>query len=296
MQKVPWIAEAVSTKGAAPKHTHIDTVELLVRDLESMSAFYQHAVTLDVLDEKDGSILMGRAGIPVLLLRQEKDLPYFNKKNAGLYHTAFLFQDQERLASALAAMAQHASDKYEGAADHLVSEAFYFHDPEGNGIEIYRDKPRSEWPLVGDGTVNMGSHFLDPNVYLQKWYNPEAITDDASLLIGHVHLQVGNVAQAKEFYSNIVGFDVMQDVGNALFVSAGGYHHHIGLNSWNSFGAGPRAASLGLGDVRLVIPTREDIAELDERLRSKNIQTADDGKTLRFEDPWGTQISVSPSF
>lgn len=290
-----WAAPAISTAGAAPDGTRMDTVELLVRDLDAMTDFYQRAVTLDVLDQSGPTATLGRGGVAAVVLRQEKDLPGADRRGAGLYHTALLFQDQSRLAGALASMAEHAGRLYQGSADHLVSEAFYFADPEGNGLELYRDRSRDEWSFQPDGSPLMGSEPLDPNVFLRTWYDPDApIGADVTALIGHVHLQVGDVPLARAFYEGVLGFDVTADMGSALFLSAGGYHHHIGMNTWHSAGAGPRAATLGLGDVRIRVPGRDDIAALADRLRHRGIASADDGRTLRFSDPWGTRLAVSP--
>lgn len=291
-----WTAPAVPTAGAAPDGTRMDTVELLVSDLDAMTEFYRRAVTLDVLDQAGPTATLGRGGVASIVLRQDKDLPGRDSRGAGLYHTAIVFQDQARLAAALASMAQHAGRLYEGSADHLVSEAFYFRDPEGNGLELYRDRPRDQWTIHPDGTVQMASEALDPNQFLQRWYDPEIVEDstDATAAIGHVHLQVGDIPTARRFYQGILGFDVTADLGSALFLSAGGYHHHLGMNTWHSAGAGPRAATLGLGDVRILVPMRDDVEAFGERLRGNGISAADDGRVLRFSDPWGTRLAITP--
>lgn len=268
-------------------------VELLVSDLDAMTAFYQQAVTLDVLDQSGATVTLGRPGTPIITLRQERDLPGPDRRGAGLYHTAILFKDQPALASAVASVAQRAPGVFEGSADHLVSEAFYFHDPEGNGLELYRDRPREQWSIGPDGIIAMGVDPLDPNAFLRTWLSPDAPAPEGT--IGHVHLQVGDIGLARSFYVDILGFDVTTEIGTALFVSAGGYHHHIGVNTWNSAGAGPRAASLGLGDVRITVPARADIEALADRLRFHNIPTSDDGLSLRFADPWGTHLTITPT-
>ena len=254
-----WAVSPVSTAGMAPDAMRMDTVELLVRDLDLMTNFYSDAVTLDVLNQSGATATLGSGGVPIVLLRQEKDLPPGNPRGAGLYHTAIVFEDSRRLASSLGSMAQKAGQLYQGSADHLVSEAFYFGDPEGNGLELYRDRSRDQWDVGPDGTVRMGTEYLDPNEFLARWYDPdlansETSSSGTSAIVGHVHLQVGDISTARTFYEGVLGFDVTLDMGSALFLSAGGYHHHIGMNTWNSAGAGPRAASLGLGDVRIRVP------------------------------------------
>lgn len=290
-----WRAPAVSTAGAAPDGARMTAVELLVRDLDAMTAYYQQAVTLDILDQSGATATLGRADEPIMRLRQEKDLPPANPRAAGLYHTAILFQDEARLASALLSVAQQAPQTFTGSADHLVSEAFYFTDPEGNGLELYHDRPRDQWQVTPDGSVHMDSLALDPNRFLQRWLAPDADDEGQTATIGHVHLQVGDIPTARRFYSDILGFDVTAALGNtALFVSAGGYHHHIGMNTWQSAGAGPRAASLGLGDVRVTVPARADIDALADRLAFHHVPVEDDGLTLRLSDPWGTRLALTP--
>lgn len=290
-----WRAASVRTNGAAPDGTQMDTVELLVRDLDAMTDYYQRAVTLDVLDQSAATTVLGRGTQKIMTLRQEKDLPTGSPRSAGLYHTAILFQDEQRLAASLRSMAERVPHTYAGSADHLVSEAFYFTDPESNGLELYHDRPREQWNVLADGSVQMGSLPLDPNEFLHRWLQDEdAVAQGDTATIGHVHLQVGDIPSAKRFYVDVLGFDVTADLGSALFVSAGGYHHHIGMNTWNSAGAGPRAASLGLGDVRIVVPTRDDVEALGERVRSHGIDSADDGRALRLSDPWGTRLVIAP--
>ncbi len=291
---IAWMPAAVPSRGAAPDETRMDAVELLVHDLDVMTTFYEQAVTLEVIDQSGTTATLGRGGLPIMRLRQEKELPGRDRRGAGLYHTAIVFENEARLASALASMAQRASHLYEGSADHLVSEAFYFHDPEGNGLELYRDRPREQWTFAPDGSPQMGSELLDPNAYLRTWYDADRPIEGASAAIGHVHLQVGDIPTARAFYEGVVGFDVTFDMGSALFLSAGGYHHHIGANTWQSGGAGPRAASLGLGDVRISVPTLDDVEALADRLAFHGVARRDDGRALRFDDPWGTRLVVSP--
>lgn len=293
--KPSWAEGPTPTRGAAPDATRMDAVELLVHDLDAMTEFYRRAVTLDVLDQSGPTATLGSGGIASIVLRQEKDLPTADRNGAGLYHSAILFEDRARLATALASMATNASHLYQGSADHLVSEAFYFRDPEGNGLELYRDRPREQWQVGPDGSVRMGTEPLDPNRFLQEWYDPDAVPGEGSSTIGHVHLQVGDIPTARRFYEGVLGFDVTAAMDSALFLSAGGYHHHLGMNTWHSAGAAPRAATLGLGDVRILVPERADVEALAERLRDHGIESADDGRALRFADPWGTRLAVTPA-
>jgi catechol 2,3-dioxygenase len=192
-------------------------------------------------------------------------------------------------------VAQKHPGSFTGSSDHLVSKAFYFNDPEGNGVELYWDRDRSAWSWT-HGTLEMGTLYLDPNKFLQENLTQEAV--DAPLIggarVGHVHLQVGDIESARQFYVDTLGFEKTVEMpGSALFVSAGGYHHHMAMNVWNSRGAGPRLPALGLGRIDIAVPGADDIGALVERAKHHGIQTRDDGQSVSFDDPWGSLIKVS---
>lgn len=275
------------------QNTAMGDVELLVRDLDAVLAFYAEGVGLDVLRHDGPEAVLGRGGAQIMRLVQRSDLPEFRRGDAGLFHTAILFGDEAGLARAVASVARFAPRSFTGSADHLVSQAFYFDDPEGNGLEVYVDRPRDQWRRHADGTVDMATIHLDPNAFLQTHLPQAPAPAEDGAGIGHVHLQVGDIALAEQFYAGVLGFDVMNRYGSqALFVAAGGYHHHIGMNTWNSQGAGPRAASLGLGQVSIELPTTDDVDALVSRLRTAGVEMRHDGETLRFDDPWKTLIEV----
>ena len=274
--------------------TRMGPVELHVEHFDAMLAYYRDAIALDHLAEIDGAHLLGRHGVATVSLRHTPGLPRFARSGAGLFHTAVLFDTREALAAAVARVAQSGLGRYTGSADHLVSEAFYFDDPEGNGVELYFDRPRESWQRDATGRPLMDSLFLDANQYLTTHLSEtEASTPTGAARVGHVHLQVGDIPTAKDFYVNAVGFDEVMDMGSALFVSAGGYHHHVGLNTWNSRGAGPRAASLGLGRMDIVLPTPDALGALRDRLASRGVEVVDDGLAATFADPWGSRIRVT---
>lgn len=273
--------------------TAMRDVELLVRDLDGVMAYYADGVGLDVLRHDGPEAVLGRGSEPIMRLVRRTDLPEFQRGEAGLFHTAILFADQASLARSVASLARFAPRNFTGSSDHLVSEAFYFDDPEGNGVELYVDRPRDQWRRTAGGGVEMATIYLDPNNFLQTHLPSAPKPEHDGAGIGHVHLQVGDLAQAEQFYAGVLGFDVMARYGSqALFVAAGGYHHHIGMNTWNSAGAGPRAASLGLGQVSIELPTTDDLDSLHSRLRTAGVETRHDGQTLRFDDPWKTLIEV----
>jgi catechol 2,3-dioxygenase len=176
-----------------------------------------------------------------------------------------------------------------------VSQAFYFNDPEGNGVELYWDRDRSAWSWV-HGSVEMATLFLDPNKFLTEHLTEEGVEGPVGgdARVGHIHLSVGDIAPAREFYVARLGFAETLDYGSqALFVSAGGYHHHMAMNVWNSRGAGRRRQTLGLGRVDIVVPGSDDLGELGERMTHYGVQARDDGRTLEFDDPWANLIRVT---
>lgn len=282
-------------RDALAQDTAMGVVDLLVRDLDTMVAYYTEGVGLDVISTTGDLAVLGRGTAPIMRLTQRKHLPDFDRGNAGLYHTAILFADQAGLAASINQMAGYAPRTFTGSADHLVSEAFYFDDPEGNGVELYVDRPRSAWTRTADGGVQMASLPLDPNQFVLSHLDRTAAQGAAAARadIGHVHLQVGSIETAKAFYSDTLGFDVMARFGSqALFVSAGGYHHHIGMNTWHSAGAGPRAAALGLGQVSIEVPNTDDLDAIATRLKGAGIEVSAEDAAISFDDPWKTRIKV----
>ncbi|MGN8553768.1 UNVERIFIED_CONTAM: VOC family protein [Microbacterium sp. SLM126] len=276
--------------------TGMGPVTLLVGDLDAMTAYYRDVVTLQVLTADGDTVTLGRAGRPIVVLRHEPALRHATSGSAGLFHTAILFETQAALAAALYSVARHAPGTFTGSADHLVSQAFYFTDPEGNGIELYWDRARTEWSWT-HGSIEMGTLFLDPNGFLGEHLTEEAAlgaTAGDAASVGHVHLSVGDVATARSFYVDALGFDETAALGDqAVFMSAGGYHHHMAMNVWNSRGAGPRMPALGLGRVDLALPDDEALNSLTARLRHNGIDVRDDGRTVRFDDPWANLLQAT---
>ncbi|MGQ7297511.1 VOC family protein [Quadrisphaera sp. KR29] len=291
-----------------PGATTMDAVTLHVADLPGMTAYYRDALGLTELDgavartavdlaspgtSRAQHAVLGRGTTPLVVLVHTPGLPAPKRGEAGLFHTALLFPDRAGLADAVARAAQHPRSRYVGSADHLVSNAFYFTDPEDNGIELYWDRPREQWDWQA-GRVVMDNAPLDPNAFLREHVSaPLDQPAGGSAEVGHVHLKVGDVQTARAFYVDTLGFEVTAEWHGALFVAAGGYHHHMAMNTWQSRGAGARAATLGLGQVSLVLPGRADLDALVDRLRAAGVDVRDDGRTLRFEDPWRSLLEVS---
>ncbi|AWB90716.1 VOC family protein [Salinibacterium hongtaonis] len=270
-------------------------VSLKVADLDSMIAFYRDGVGLTLLAHDGPSAVLGRPGSPAIILEHAAELKHAPSTSAGLYHTAFLFDEKSDLASSVYSVARAYPRNFTGSSDHLVSEAFYFNDPEGNGVELYWDRPRDSWKWQ-NGSVEMGTVYLDPNRFLQENLTEAGLSAATvgDTAVGHVHLKVGDIQTAKQFYVDTVGFEITIEYGTqALFVSAGGYHHHVGMNTWESNGAGARTPALGLGQVAIEVPSTDDLGALGERLTARGVQQAHDGRMLTFADPWANEIRVT---
>ncbi|THG30217.1 VOC family protein [Naasia lichenicola] len=269
-------------------------VTLRVADLDTMLGYYRDGIGLELLAQSGSDAVLGRGAVPSMILRQESALKHASPSQAGLYHTAFLFPEAGDLAASVYSVATKYGSSFTGSSDHLVSKALYFDDPEGNGVELYWDRPRSEWTWQGD-RVAMGTVYLDPNRFLS-----ENLTDSLAETgpvgaagVGHVHLKVGDIPTARAFYVDTLGFEMTAEYGpQALFVSAGGYHHHVGMNTWQSAGAGQRTPALGLGEVTIRLGSPDDLGALRERLAAKRLAVRDSGAELAFDDPWSNLVKV----
>jgi catechol 2,3-dioxygenase len=275
--------------------TAMGAVTLKVADLDAMISYYRDGVGLELLAEEGGRATLGRGSSTALVLEQDRVLRHASPNAAGLYHTAFLFPEKPDLAAAVYSVARAYPGSFTGSSDHLVSEALYFDDIEGNGVELYWDRPRSTWNWSG-GQVQMSTVFLDPNRFLQENLTEtgaeSGVQGDAG--VGHVHLKVGDIATAREFYVGVLGFDVTAEFGNqALFVSAGGYHHHLGMNTWQSAGAGTRTPALGLGEVSIEVPDADTLGAVRERVTARGLALRDDERELEVLDPWANRVRIA---
>jgi catechol 2,3-dioxygenase len=269
--------------------TMIGAVHLVVRRLDQALAFYRDVLGFTELARRGDTVTLGAGGRPHLVLEGRADAPAPGVAT-GLYHLAILLPSRGDLARALRNLAQRRVPLH-GASDHAVSEALYLADPEGNGIEIYRDRPAAEWRR-DDGTIHMTTTALDLDGLLAEpgagdaWRLPEATR------IGHVHLKVNDVAAAERFYVDVLGFDLMARYGHrASFVSAGGYHHHIGFNSWESAGAPPppRGAA-GLAAFEIVLPHRDALEAVLARLKEHGTPAQSGEGGHRLTDPSGNGV------
>jgi catechol 2,3-dioxygenase len=276
----------------------VGTVRLTVSDLARSSRFYEQAIGLSPTEHDDGTVSLGPAGgEPLVELRGDGSAPALDRRATGLFHLAVLLPTRADLALALIRLGR-ARWPLDGASDHLVSEALYLSDPDGNGIEIYRDRPRSDWQRT-DGQLQMATLPLDLDDVLGAAMTPGAGAPHppASMpdgtTIGHVHLQVADLADSEAFYSGVLGLDVtVRGYPGALFVSAGGYHHHIGLNTWHSAGAPPPpAGSVGLRSFELLLPDARELEAVLSRVRAAGLPVDDAPRAgALVRDPSGNGV------
>jgi catechol 2,3-dioxygenase len=279
--------------------TAIGAVRLTVSDLARSRDFYERTIGLQATEQDDGSVGLGVPGAaPIVELHGDPAASPLQRRATGLYHLAILLPTRRDLALALVRLAQ-TRWPLDGASDHLVSEALYLSDPDGNGIEIYRDRPREQWRAT-DGELAMATLALDLDDILGELSQTDRAEPSvpAGTSIGHVHLQVSDLREAEAFYSGVLGFDVIvRHYPQALFVSAGGYHHHIGLNTWQSAGAAaPAPGSVGLRSYDILLPTEDERQRVLARVRDAGLPTEDTagGATL-VRDPAGNGVRLITS-
>ncbi|MEF2277285.1 VOC family protein [Deinococcus sp. YIM 134068] len=275
-------------------------VELTVGDLARSLAFYREVLGLRPLTLGEGTASLGVGGRVLLTLREVPGARPAPASSPGLYHLALLVPTRADLARFVRHVAGRGVRL--GQSDHLVSEAFYLQDPDGHGIEVYRDRPRHEWTWDG-GEVRMGGDLIDLAGLLAEagvptpWAGlPEGTT------LGHLHLRVSDLTAAEAFYEDALGFDVVSRWPGALFLSVGGYHHHIGLNTWQSRGgsAAPEG-SARLERVVFHLPHSGALGDLAERFRlsgvsitqSPFIRSAQSVGILEVRDPFGILLAFT---
>jgi len=275
-----------------PPETHIGNVRLRVADIDDLAAFYERVIGLRAV-ERDGELvrLGPEGGEPLIELVPAPGAPRAPSFSTGLFHLAVLVPERVELARSLQRVAG-AGWRLTGASDHLVSEALYLQDPEGNGIEIYRDRPRGQWNR-DNGELRMATLPLDLQGVLGELDSGDEGPNGmpAATTIGHVHLQVADIPAAERFYNGALGLDVMvRSYPGALFLGAGGYHHHLGLNTWQSAGAPPPPeGALGLDRYELVLPDTASRDAAAERLgESGDPVRLDEG--VLATDPSGNRV------
>jgi catechol 2,3-dioxygenase len=289
------MAIPVESRVSIDPRTSVGPVRLTVSDVDRSRAFYERSIGLRSFERPDGTLAFGPDDAhPLVELRGDSSAPALAHSAPGLFHLAILVPTRQDLALALARLAQ-THWPLDGASDHLVSEALYLSDPDGNGIEIYRDRPREQWSRTAEG-LRMATLPLDLDDVLGELAHADGLQEHApaGTTIGHVHLQVSELADAERFYSDVLGFDVVvRSYPGALFVSAGGYHHHIGLNTWRSAGASPPpSGSVGLRSFEVLVPTQEEVERVLARVRSADLEIESSGDDPAVRDPAGNTVTL----
>jgi catechol 2,3-dioxygenase len=265
--------------------TRIGVVALSVADLARSLAYYQHNIGLTLLSHDGGTATLGVGTAPLLRLHGVRGARVV-RRATGLYHFALRVPTRHDLARVI----QHlweTNTPVGGASDHLVSEALYLSDPDGHGIEIYRDRPRDTW-YDANGTFRMDTIRLDLEGIMGElgpdtpaWAGLPEGTD-----MGHIHLQVADVAAAERFYTGVLGFERMASMPSASFVSAGGYHHHIGMNSWAGAGVpAPPENAARLLSYELVLPTADAVTTVLDRVRAAGVTLDEHVEGWTVRDP-----------
>ncbi len=252
-----------------PDNTLIQSISLRVRNIEDSVKFYSYLLGFKVIDKKPDQVKLSSNGeLPYLIcLTEFGNLKQHNPKSPGLFHVAFKFPSRKELARVMLRLFNNQT-KFQGFSDHLVSEAIYLSDPDGNGIELYTDKPRSEWEWKF-GQVVMDTLPLDLSKITSELDDPEIWTGiHPETNIGHIHLSVSDLNKSEKFYSHILGFNVSNSlIPGGMFYSAGGYHHHIGTNIWHSEkGRTYEDNSTGLLEYTIKIPDADYLKSVTDKI------------------------------
>jgi catechol 2,3-dioxygenase len=272
-----------------PASLSLGPVELTVTSLDRSIEWYETALGLRVHSRADGTAELGD-GTTVVLRLVEDPQAQPPGRHAGLYHYALLYPSREELGRAVIRLIGLRTP-VQGASDHGTHEAIYLPDPDGNGIELAADRPRDQWPTPDEEFSRGGPMPLDVDNLLATVAGEEPSPEvGEGLRMGHVHLHVGSIEEGVAFYSDVLGFDVWAQIPSAAFVSAGGYHHHLGFNTWRGDGVGPESEhTLGLRHWTIQIT---EIAELRTRIETAGIPVTDAENGFIVRDPWGIALLV----
>ena len=275
---------------ALPSTLRLGAVHLTVADLDRAVAWYQRSLGLRAHPHDITPAELGDGREAVVVLHEDPQARPAGR-HAGLYHYALLYPTREELGRAAVRLARTRTP-IQGASDHRTHEAIYLPDADGNGIELAWDRDRDQWP-AGLG-YDRGPGPLDFDSLLDTVAGePPTDVVGEGLRMGHLHLHVGDIERAMSFYRDLVGFELKADLGSAAFVSAGGYHHHLGVNVWNGQGVdGPPPHTAGLRRWTVQLPTDADVAEIRERVERAGLATEPVSGGFEVCDPWATALAV----
>jgi catechol 2,3-dioxygenase len=275
-----------------PSGLALGPVRLEVADLHRSIGYYRDVIGLRVLEQSPHRATLGP-------IDEEKTLVELNElsgarahpynRRLGLYHFAILMPTRADLGRFVAHLAQ--TNTYAGQADHFVSEAFYLRDPDGLGIEVYADRPRPEWRVV-DGKLEMGLDPVNMESLLAAAGETKWIGVPSGTTIGHVHLHVGDIDEGEKFFHRALGLDVTALLPSALFLSAGGYHHHLGTNGWAGTGPLPREGDARLIEWTIDLPRQSDVEEAAKSVSGAGYETVAEGSDYLITDPWNTRFRL----
>ena len=275
-----------------PDATRLGPVKLQISDLERSVSYYREVLGLRALERSEGRALLGPfGGEPIIELIERKGVRRVPRRGLlGLYHFAILLPDRKSLARFL----KHLVGRGErpGMSDHFVSEAIYLQDPDNLGIEVYADRPRSEWKLSGR-ELAMTSMPLDVESLLPEAGDEPWTDAPPGTRIGHVHLHVGDIDRGVDFYHTALGLDkIVWSYPGAMFFSAGGYHHHLGTNTWAQEAPSASEEDARLIEWRIVVPASTDVDKVAKSLATSGVKVQREGTDAVVKDPWGTQLRV----
>jgi catechol 2,3-dioxygenase len=283
-------AEGLST---LPASLRLGPVSLTVTDLDRSVAWYQSALGLRVHRHDVGVAALGDGAEDVLLLHEDATATQ-PRRHSGLYHYALLFPTREELARAALRLGATRTP-IQGASDHGTHEAIYLPDPDGNGIELAADRPRDQWPSPEEEFSGGGPRPLDFDALLASVAGEEPSAQvQPGLRMGHVHLHVADVSAGLAFYRDVIGFDVWALMPSAAFVAAGGYHHHLGFNTWRGENIGPWPGDgvVGLRHWTIVLPSVDDVAAVRARVRAAGLPCDDVTGGFAVTDPFGMTVWI----
>jgi catechol 2,3-dioxygenase len=276
-----------------PDETYIDSVRLQVADLERSIAYYTAVMGMHVVSRGDNTAEMGSKsdGRPLIRLVENPTARAVPRRGLlGLYHFAVLLPDRASLGRFVAHLGEIGA--YAGMSDHLVSEAVYLTDPDGLGIEVYADRSRDSWRLI-EGQLEMATKPLDVADIISAAGGAKWDGMPAGTRIGHVHFHVGNIDQAAKFYHEGLGMDkIVWNYPGALFMSAGGYHHHVGTNTWAAGAAPASDEDARLLEWELVVPDSQAVEAAAASLATAGYCIKPDGDAVMASDDWGIKVRI----
>ncbi|MBL0170074.1 MAG: VOC family protein [Gemmatimonadaceae bacterium] len=279
-----------------PDATQLGPVHLQIAELARSIAYYTDIIGLRVLDQHEGVARLGAQhdNRPLIVLHElpgARPVPPHGR--LGLFHVAILLPDRASLGRFLTHLAER--NEHAGMSDHFVSEALYLTDPDGLGLEIYADRPREQWQSR-DRQLAMGTEPLDVRAVLAAADGVAWTGAPAGTTIGHVHLHVGDLAHASEFYHDTLGMDKMVwEYPGALFLAAGGYHHHLGTNTWARGADAAHANEARLMEWTIDVPSASDVQAVAASATKRQVAVRSDGDAIVLQDPWGTTVRVRPA-